>query len=79
MWNHMLEMYTTTRIKAEDIFNDNSVILNHFDLELNNPIHGKIASSNTKLKFTWGDLEKHNKILTQQIRELASKYGYDSV
>jgi hypothetical protein len=77
MRNHMLEMYTTTRIKAEDIFNDNSVILDQFDLKLVNPIYGKIASSNTKLKFTWDDLEKHNKILTHQIKQLAIKYGYD--
>ena len=78
MWNHMLEMYTTTRIKAEDIFNDNSVILDQFDLKLVNPIHGKIGSSNTTLKFTWDDLGKHNKILTQQIRQLAIKYGYEN-
>jgi len=78
MWNHMLEMYTTTRIKAEDIFQDNTTILNQFDLKLVEPqLDEKIASSNTEVKFTWEDLEKHNKILTNQIKQLAIKYGYD--
>ncbi len=76
MWNQMLEIYTTTRIKAEDIFQDNTIILDQFNIKLTTSINEKLASSNTQLKFTWEDLEKQNKILTNQIKQLAIKYGY---
>jgi hypothetical protein len=72
----MLEIYTNTRIKAEDIFQDNTIILDQFNIKLTTSINGKLASSNTQLNFTWEHLEKQNKILTNQIKQLAIKYSY---
>tara|TARA_Y100000591_G_scaffold187108_1_gene161651 strand:+ start:1434 stop:2039 length:606 start_codon:yes stop_codon:yes gene_type:complete len=76
LWNNMVELYATDRLRAEDVFRDNSVILDKLNIKLKTQIDYKVASSNKEKVYSWKDLENENIVLTKQIKELALKYGY---